>query len=268
MTAGAIIYDALGRLHVIRPGQTAATQELSDSLTTLNNIVDSWSTERLLIPFASFPRYVLIAATPSYTLGPAGGTLTGPRPIRIDAAGIVQLAYNSGAGDFREPLEIISETEWVAIKDKTATADVPKKLYYAPTIAGGLGTLYLWPTPNVTSATSLELSVWAALASFPDQATDVPLPPGYGRALGANLAIELSSRMPAAVLDQATVAEAAESKSYIMKLNALMVPTSPDMAIPPATAAQYRPVPSALTAAVKLAQPGVAGAIEAAQNVR
>ncbi len=268
MTAGAIIYDALGRLHIIRPGQTAASTELSDSLTTLNNLVDSWSTERLLIPFVSFARYALVADTPSYTIGPAGADLTGPRPIRIDAAGIVQLTYNGGAGDFREPLELIAEKDWVEIKDKTATADIPRKLYYAPTVAGGKGTLYLWPTPNVTSSTDLELSAWAALASFVDQTTDVPLAPGYGRALGANLAIELSSRMPGAVLDQATIAEAQESKAYIMKLNSLMVPTSPDIAIPPVTDVAYQPVPSSLGAAVRLSQPNTQAAIQAAENVR
>jgi hypothetical protein len=267
MTAGTIIANALRELKVLRwPGQTPATEESADGLTALNNMIDSWSTERLMLPYASFSRYPLIAAQAVYTIGPSGANLTGPRPIRIDAAGIVQLAYNSGAGDFRTPLEIIPETAWVAIADKTATSDIPLKLYYAPT--PGTATLYLWPIPNVSSATSLELSVWAALAAFPDQTTDVPLATGYARALVFNLALELGSTMPGADLTQAVVSNAQESKQAIMKLNSLMVPDMPDEAIPPATNVEFRPVPSQLGAAVRMSQPGTAAAIQAAQQVK
>lgn len=268
MTAGTLIYEAMERIRCLRPGQTAATTETADALAALNNLLDSWSTERLLVLFVSPSRYALTAAQAVYTIGPTGANLTGPRPIRIDAAGIVQLAYNSGTGDFRTPLDIISERDWVAIADKTATADVPKKLYYAPTIASGWGTLNLWPIPNVSSSTDLEISAWVALASFPDLTTDVPLAPGYARALATNLAIEIAPRMPGSQLDQATIAEAQESKAYIMKLNALMVPDSPDIAIPPATDSQFRPVPSTLGAAVRLSQPNTQAAIQAAEMVK
>lgn len=245
MQAQTIINAALRELKVLRwPGQLPATEEAADGLTFLNNLLDSWSTERLLIPYVSFSRYALIAATASYTIGPSGGTLTGPRPIRIDAAGIVQLSYNGGAGDFRESMQVLTEREWVAIRDKTATADIPTKLYYAPTIASNLGTLYVWPTPNVTTATSLELSAWVALASFADQTTDVPVPPGYGRALIFNLALELGASMPGAEVTPSIVEVAKESKEYIRRLNSLMVPTQPDSATPPATNVEFAPVPS------------------------
>ena len=266
MNAGAIIYDALGRLHVIRPGQTAAPQELSDGLVALNNLVDSLSTDRLMIPYSTTARYALVAFTAGYTLGPSG-TLVGPRPIRIDQAGIVQGVYNYGASDFRSPLEIIDEKGWAAITDKTATSDIPLKLY--PVATPTSFSLSLWPNPNVSSTTDLELTFWAALSSFPDQSTDVPLNPGYARALGALLAIELSSRMPACQLDNATVQEAAEAQGAISKLNSLMIPEEPtDIAIPPATDTAFRPVPSVLGAAVRMSQPGMRGAVQAAQQVQ
>jgi len=266
MTAGTIISNALRELKVLRwAGQTAAPEESADGLTALNNLCDSWSTERLLIPYASFARYVLVAAKYSYSIAPATADLTGPRPIRIDAAGIVQLASGALAVDWRTDLAILTEKEWGAITDKTATADVPSKLYYAPTVPAGM--LYLWPIPNVVSATSLELSAWVALASFPDQTTDIPLAPAYARALTFNLCIELASTMPGAELTQAIATAADESKRFVMKLNALMVPDQPDIAIPPATSVEFHPVPSVLGAAVRLSQPGTAAAISAAQQV-
>jgi hypothetical protein len=267
MTGGTIINAALRELKVLmHPGQTPAPEEQADGLLSLNNIVDEWSTERLLVPYVSFARYALVGAKPTYTIGLTGGDLTGPRPIRIDAAGIVQLAYNGAGADFRSDIAVISERDWVAIKDKTATADIPTKLYYAPTLTGYLGTLYLWPIPNVISATSLELSAWAALASFPDQTTDVPLAPGYAHALIYALAIDLAPAMPTAQLTQTIMDNAAEAKRSIMKLNSLLVPPNPDIATPPATDVQFMPVPATLATAVRLAQPGMQGALQAAQN--
>lgn len=242
MTGGTIITAALRLIKIIRfSGQTGATEELADGLAALNNLVDNWSTERLLVPVVGFNSFPLTAATPTYTIG-TGGAINTPRPIRIDAAGIVQAAYNSGTVNFRTELKLLRESEYVAIKDKTATADIPEKLYYAPGVA--LGTIYLWPIPNVSSATNLELSAWTALASFPDQTTDVAIAPGYARALIYNLAVELQSEFPDSELTKEDAAIAVEAKRSIMKLNGLMVPEMPDLATPPATDAYFMPRPA------------------------
>jgi len=267
MTSTAIINNALRLLGVIRTGQTAATAELADGLAFLNQLVDNWSTERLLLPFATFVRYALTAAKSTYTIGPSGAPdITAPRPLRVDAAGIVQLAYNLGSADFRSPLDLLSEREWVAIRDKTATADVPKKLYYAPTVANG--TLYLWPIPNVSSATSLELTAWGALVAWPDLTTDEPIAPGYERALVYNLALDMGDKLFGSQVGDVIANGAREAKASIMKLNSLMVPETPvDVATPPATDVQFQPVPAVLGSAVRMAQPNVQGAFQAAQAV-
>ena len=247
MKAQDIIYEALRLLKIVRfPGQTASTVEQADGLIFLNNLVDSWSTERLLLPVVGIAPYSLVSGQSVYTIGPSGANLTGPRPLRIDSAGIVQQSYNSVSVSFRYPLKLIAETEYVAIRDKTASGDVPQVLYYAPAIPNG--SLYLWPIPNVVSATQLELSAWTPLATFPDLTTDEPLAPGYARALAYNLAIEMGGQMEGATLTQETVNSAMEAKAYIMKLNSLMVPSAPDVATPPATSAAFEPIPSTLKA--------------------
>lgn len=250
MTGATAVNGALELVHVIRPGQTPATTESAEALAICNRMLESWSTDRLLVPVVGFARYALTANQAAYPIGvSASAPFNVARPIRIDAAGIVQTVYNAGTGDFRSDLEIISEREYVSIKDKTATSDVPERLYYAPGVANG--TIYLWPTPNVSTATQLELSTWTALSQFADLVTDVPVAPGYQRAIITNLAIELVAAFPAAMLDQSTAVMAQESKAYIMRLNSQMVPQMPDAATPPTTNQAFQPVPSALTAIAK-----------------
>lgn len=251
MTGYVLISSALRLLKVLKwPGQKAAPEELADGLTFLNNLLDSWSIQRILIPVVDWSVTTLTAGQYEYQIGPsAPSPFNIARPIRIDAAGIVQASSTVGTVAFRTPLKIISQKEWVEILDKTTTADVPEKLYYGPEVP--LGTLWLWPIPNCVTATELELSAWTALASFPDSTspgTDVPLAPGYARALIYNLALDLESTMPGAVLDAADAKAAQEAKQYVMELNSEMVPQLPDTAIPPLTSAPFEPVPSTLKA--------------------
>ena len=239
MTGGTCVNGALELIKVIRPGQTPATSESTEALAILNRLVDSWSTERLLIPVVGSATYALTGAQGVYPIGlTAAAPFNVARPIRIDTAGIVQTLFNAGAVNFRSELDLITEREYQALFDKGATADVPQKLYYSPGLANG--TLYLWPIPNVVTATSLELSTWTALSSFPDLVTDVAVAPGYQRALTTNLAVELMAAYPAASLDPTTAAMAQESKAYIMKLNSFMVPEMDfDLATPPLTNVQF-----------------------------
>ena len=251
MTGYQIVYAALRVLKVVKwAGQQAATEEMADGLTFLNNMLDSWSTQRILVPVVTFAKYALTASVGSYSIGPTG---TSPfnvaRPIRIDAAGIVQTSYNSGTVIFRAPLRIISEKEYVSIPDKTATGDIPETLYYAPAVPNG--TLYLDPIPLCATPTQIEISAWTPLASFPDVlapplGTDVSLAPGYARAIVYNLAVELVDAMEGAQLSQADAAHALEAKQYIMELNSEMVPQMPDAAIPPLTSLPFEPVPATL----------------------
>lgn len=248
MTGYQAVYGALRVLKIVRfPQQTPSPDQLADGLTFLNNMLDSWSTQRILIPYTSLTTYALTAATAAYPIGPtAASPFNVPRPIRIDAAGIVQAA--SGVY-YRTPLKIVSQKEYAEILDKTTTADIPEILYYSPSF--GNGTVTVWPIPNVSTSTLLELSAWAALPAFPDSVspgTDVPIAPGYARAIIYNLAVEMEPSMEGATLDAADAKTAAESKQYIMELNSEMVPQVPDGAIPPLTSAPFEPVPATLKA--------------------
>jgi hypothetical protein len=245
-TAQQIITSALLQLGVVRVGQTPASTELDNGLLALNRLLDSWSTERLLIPVVGANFYSLSGSQASYEVGPTATDFPGTRPIRIDSANFVQQQMSAVTVSFSSPLQLISESDYFAIVDKTATSDIVEKLYYAPSLPNG--TFYLWPIPNVTSPCQLQVNAWTPLAEFPSLGTSVPLATGYERAIVFNLATNLQPDMVGSQLTPETIAIAQESKAYIAKLNALMLPESPDVAIPPSTTPLFEPVPAGLKA--------------------
>ncbi len=218
MTAGIIITIALrliGRLK--EPGQAISTSEGTESLTMLNSMLDSWTTERLNVFSISGPNaYNLVTGTSAYSIG-IGATLNAPRPLKIESAGI--LVPNQGStGSQRFPLRLITAAEFADIDEKTALSDIPDRLYYNPTVPSG--SLNLWPVPTFTTvAEQIELYTWLALAQFADLVTDVVFPPGYQRALTYNLAMDMLSLYPGAVLSDKAIQVAAYSKEAIRALN-------------------------------------------------
>lgn len=229
MTATTIISTALRLLGLLRAGQTPSTVETADGLAALNSLIDNWNTERLNIFTVGVASYPLTTGTQSYTIGPSGAAFTAPRPIKIEGAGL--LIPNTGLSNnfLRLPLKILTKAEWDQIDEKGTTADYAEGLYNDANFP--TSTLYLWPIPVFTSGvTSLELSAWVALASFPDLVTDIPLSVGYARALEYALAVELAPRFKDATLQPAIIQIATESKDAVRALNAAMGPAEPTMA--------------------------------------
>jgi hypothetical protein len=229
MTATTIVSAALNLLGLLRAGQTPSTVETAVGIAALNTLIDSWNTERLNIFTVGIASYPLTTATQSYTIGPSGAAITAARPIKIEGAGmLIPNTGNSGL-PLRMALKILTKAEWDGIEEKSSTADYSEGLYddmNFPT-----STLYLWPIPVFSgNGTTLEISAWVALVSFPDLTTDVPLNIGYSRALQYALAIELAPHFKDAVLGPSVIQIANESKDGMRALNAALGDQEPTMA--------------------------------------
>lgn len=221
MTGTTLITRALRLLRVVfNAGQTASSVELSEGLTTLNDMIDNWSTQRLNIFAIATNAYTLTTTVGSYLIGPAQ-TLNAARPLRIERAGILS-ANPNGSGTIRFDLELLNEREWDAIRVKISTSPVPRKLYINN--AWPYATIYLLPIPTWGSGTApqLELSTWTALTNFPDLTTDETFPPGYEEALTYNLAVRLVPAFGKNITDtemQRIVIQAETSLANIRALN-------------------------------------------------
>lgn len=211
-----LVNGALRALGVIASGESPSTEESTDGLAASNELLASWSALGLTIPQITRDTSVTLNGSESYALA--------TRPIRIKSAALV--AVNGTA----HPIEIIPAERWVAVVDRTRTGIFAEVLFcdYGYTSA----TIYLSPKP---SAGTLELYVYRPLSSIASLATAISLPPGYERALRLNLAVELASEYGRPVPPE-LLANAAEAKTAITNLNALVLGEQSAAAAPPVAA--------------------------------
>lgn len=207
MLASDLIKGSLRLIGAIATGETPSASELADGLVSLNDLLDSWSTNGLLIYQNKRESFPLIPGKQAYTIG-LTGDLNTDRPVRIKKA----FTDQNGLEIEMEILETIEE--WAELKIKSFTSSLATKLYVEP--GSPFSTINLWPIPNI--ANNLVLYSEKPLTSFATSSTDVPLPSGYARALRYNLALELApefGREPSALVVQAAM----DSKADIQRIN-------------------------------------------------
>ena len=221
-TAQTVINGAARLIGVMAEGETLTAGQSNDALLALNEMIDSWSTESLLIFAEVIETFALVGGQQLYTWG-ATGNWNSARPQDISRANIQVL----GTPMLNEiPLEIINQDAWSGIQVKGVSSSIPTKLYNDGQIP--LTNVYLWPIPSV--ANNIIFYSWKPLAQFANLATSFVFPPGYLKAMRYNLAVTLApeyGKMPSELV----LAGAAESKSSIKRMNIVEVLMSTDAAI-------------------------------------
>ena len=184
-TAGDQINRALRLLGVLAEGETPSAATSQDALMALNQMVESWDTERLAV-FSTQDQVFLWPAgvgNETRTLGPTGN-FVGLRPILIDDA-----TY------FRDPgtnvsfgVKLINQQQYNGIAVKTVTSTYPQVMFVNNTFPDMTMTIYPVPTRQLEwhFVSVEELSNPATLA------TSLFFPPGYLRAFAYNLAMEIA----------------------------------------------------------------------------
>ena len=182
-SAGDLINGALRLLGVLAEGETPSAGTSADALNAMNQMIDSWNTERLSIFSTQDQVFNWAPSTISRTLGPTGD-FVGNRFILLDDA-----TY------FRDPstnvsfgIHIINQQQYDGIAVKTVTSTYPQVLWINMTYPNV--EMYIYPVPTRTLEWHFisveELTQPATLA------TDIALPPGYLRAFRYNLACEMA----------------------------------------------------------------------------
>ena len=182
-TAGDQIDGALRLLGVLAEGETPSAATAQDALFTLNQMIDSWSTERLSTFNTVDQTYLWPVDIITRTLGPTGD-FVGARPVLLDDA-----TY------FRDPstnvsfgIKMINQQQYNGIAVKTVTSTYPQVMFTNMTFPNITMTIYPKPTRE------LEWHFVSAqvLAEPATLATNLYFPPGYMRAFRYNLACELA----------------------------------------------------------------------------
>lgn len=210
--------DALQDLGVLDQGETPATAMLDEALRVGNNMIASWSIDRLMAVSALVSTFTLTNGTASYTIG-TGGTWNIARPAAIEAAAVL---ISSGP---TMPVQIIDAAAWSKIPQRDKTSPLVKYLFYDRAEVGSpvLGKVYLSPVPT---GGSIELITWAALSPFADKTTALSLSDGYVRMLRTALAIELAPRYDMKPTE-ALVSRFQEARDIVRKINASILGAEP-----------------------------------------
>ena len=183
-TAGDQINGALRLIGQLAEGETPSAATSQDALTAMNQMLDSWSSERLSVFSTQDQVFTWPTSTASRTLGPTGD-FVGNRPVLLDDS----TYFRDPSNNISFGIKIINQQQYNGIAVKTVTSTYPQVLWInmdMPNVS-----MYIYPVPtkdlqwHFVSVT--ELSEPATLA------TDLVIPPGYLRAFRFNLGCEIAA---------------------------------------------------------------------------
>ena len=182
-TAGDQINRALRLLGVLAEGETPSAATSQDALVAMNQMIDSWSTERLSVFCTQDQIFTWPAGQYIRTLGPSGD-FVGLRPVLLDDA-----TY------FRDPgtnvsfgIKFINQQQYNGIAVKTVTSTYPQVCF----VNMGFPNVTLSIYPRPTRDLEWHFVSVQELAEPASLSTDLFFPPGYMRAFAYNLAMEIA----------------------------------------------------------------------------
>jgi hypothetical protein len=183
-TAGDQINAALRLIGMLAEGETPSANTSQDALNALNQMIDSWNTERLSVFSTQDQVFTWPNNQIKRTLGPTGN-FVGNRPILLEDS-----TY------FRDPtngisfgIKLINQQQYNGIAVKTVTSTYPQVMWINmdyPNIE-----MYVYPVP--TKALEWHFISVNELTAPANLATNLAFPPGYLRCFKYNLACEIAN---------------------------------------------------------------------------
>lgn len=182
-TAGDVINGALRLIGQLAEGEAPSADTAQDALATMNQMLDSWSLERLTVYTTQTQQFTWPANIASRTIGPTGD-FVGGRPVIVGDA----TYFRDGETGLSYGIRLINQQQYNGIALKTATSSYPQVMWAEATFPDATLTVYPVPTKELQwFIVSME-----ELSQAPSLGTDLAFPPGYLRAFRYNLACELA----------------------------------------------------------------------------
>lgn len=182
-TAAELINGSLRLLGVLAEGEEPSVAVMQDSIMAMNQMIQSWDTERLSVFSTQDQIFTWPAYTMSRTIGPTGD-FVGNRPIEIDDA----TYFKDPSSGLSFGVKLINQQQYDGIAFKTVTSTYPQVMWVNNTFPDMELTVY--PVP--IKALEWHIISVETLTEVSSVATDMYFPPGYLRAFRYNLACELA----------------------------------------------------------------------------
>ena len=182
-TAADQINGALRLLGVLAEGETPSSETSQDALTALNQMIDSWNTERLAVFSTQDQVETWPPGAISRTFGPTGD-IVGNRPVLVDDA----TYFRDPASGISYGLKLINQQQYNGIAVKTVTSTYPQVLWVNMTYPNI--EMYVYPVP--TKVLEFHIVSVQELSQPANLTTTLAFPPGYLRCFRYNLACEMA----------------------------------------------------------------------------
>ena len=183
MTARDMIGSAHRLLNLANAGNALPEAVYQENLLSLNRMIDSWDTERLIIFNTQDQVFTWPAGEIQRHLGPTG-EFVGNRPVLLDDS----TYYRDPGTNVSFGIKFINQQQYNGIAVKTVTSTYPQVMWINMEYPNIQMTVYPKPTRDLEwhFVSVDELSQPATLN------TDLFFPPGYLRAFTYNLAMEIA----------------------------------------------------------------------------
>lgn len=208
-----LISGSLRLLGVLASGESPTASESQDALFALNEMIDTWKTERLMV-YAILPQtFSLVGGQKTYTLGP-GGDWDTERPVGLDSMYLQYTDADSGPPPLNLLVYALNQDQYNAIIVPNTQTTIPTGVYIDDSFP--LRIVFMWPVPTVNY--DINLWTWTLVDGFDSVTDDISLPPGYERMLRFNLALELAPEY-GLTPSQIVAAGALDSKMAVKRNN-------------------------------------------------
>lgn len=229
-TARDLITDACLWLAVNDAVDPIAPADLAMGVRWLNKLAGHLNNSTLISSAITRTVWDLASGTASYTVG-SGGTVNVTRPVNLTGPGEgMKFLDISQDPDTELDLVMMTDAQYQGIVQKTYQSTYPQGAYYNATIASGLGTLIIWPVPNVAYLDGVLYSR-TPIGSFTAD-TELVLQPGLEAFLETKLAMWLAPTFGKQISQQLSDA-ARETESAFLSANTRMQDLSVDPAFTP-----------------------------------
>ncbi len=204
-----IVKNALRKLGSTQSGEDPSADEMQDAIEVLNDMVDTWNSEKLPIPSMTVHPFNLVAGTQEYSIGPSADfDMFRPATIEQGQAFVQR-------GDIEYGLKVCTRDEWAAVVVKDLNGALPWAMFYdrdTPT-----GNIQFYPIPDQVYVFNLYAPTLLSQIINPGEI--FYLPPAYSEALKAGLALRLWPEYPNPGVLAIITELAASSKAAIKRLN-------------------------------------------------
>ena len=165
-------------------GEEPSPQAAQDALSAMNQMIDSWNTERLAVFCTEDQVFNWPPGEITRTLGPSGNFI-GNRPVLIDDA----TYFRDASTNVSYGIKLINQQQYNGIAVKTVTSTYPQVMFVNNTFPDITMTIYPQPTRVLEwhFVSVQQLDKPATLN------TVLSFPPGYLRAFKYNLAMEIAN---------------------------------------------------------------------------